>query len=201
MAILKEPIQPRNFEVVRDRIAEILQEEFDNQVALNYSDLDVKVCVGRFAPFDKTELPLINVCTASIPFSNGDVKGADGASIFNIDTYVNAAYEETQDGDTKAAILLDKILGMIWAILENPAYDTLGFTRPSITRVEVSRIDIAEYSSLQNQDAMSTIWGRLQLTVVANEETELATARIMNGYETKAKLGNTSKGYNYLGGV
>ena len=56
MSLIDGIIQPRAYELIRDKIAEILLEEFANQFALT-SDADLnlhKVYLERFVPLDFT---------------------------------------------------------------------------------------------------------------------------------------------------
>ena len=65
MPKITQAIPPQAFEIIRNRIGLILAEEIDNQSILTYDpDLDLTVWVERTVPFDKTELPSVNVSLA-----------------------------------------------------------------------------------------------------------------------------------------
>lgn len=200
MAFLTEIIPPRAFETIRNRIADILIDEFSHQATLDYApDVDPDFFVGRFIPFDKTELPAVNINFASGDYNSKSVISSEGNYTYNIDVYTAAVSTAEDEGDSKATVLLEKILGMILAILQNPVYDSLGYARPSITRLQIPSINIADPSKLQTQDAINFIWGRIQVNVVANETVELATNKLMTGYDTKVKIGTSEVGYSYIG--
>ena len=66
-------IGQQKFELIRDRIAEILSTEIANQATIEGHDLwteNIFVWLERTAPFDKSELPCINVSMSSGEFDN-----------------------------------------------------------------------------------------------------------------------------------
>ena len=68
MSKITEILLPEGFEYVRDRIAEILADEFDHQYYLTGDvlfDLKDKVYVERSVAFDREELSAINVSVGS----------------------------------------------------------------------------------------------------------------------------------------
>lgn len=197
MALITEIIPSQEFELVRDRVAEILIDELANQAALSYDeDLEVNVFVERSIPFDKTELPAINVSLAQGEFDNKKAPNLDGNYIYNIDVHTSAKSNEEDQGDSRASVKLHKILGKCRAIIENPIYRTLGFNKPSISRVFFSQMDIADPGK---QDALNTQMGRLILNVRVPEGVSLLAAGLIEGYDTKVKIGTSSVGYAYIG--
>jgi hypothetical protein len=202
MSLITGIIPPQNFEVVRDRIGVILADELAHQYQLNGNNADLKapVFVERFTPFGQDELSAVNVCLAKGLFTGQTQVQTDGNYTFNIDVYHKAKSQANPDkkGDSLAMFRLQKILGMIRVILENPQYKTLGFTPPSIMNRHVQSIEIADPFSKQH-DAVSSVMGRLSYSVRVNETCDLLNPAMIGGYETKVKLYLTDEGYFYAG--
>lgn len=195
MSVLNGIIPPQGFEIIRDRIASILADEIIHQHALTSdSDLDLDVWMERFIPFGKEELPAINVSLASGLFSGHTQKQTDGTYIYFIDCHTKAASTEDDQGDRLATIKLHRLLGICRAILENPRYQTLGFTQPYISNRHCTELSIADPGK---QDAVNSIMGRLAFSVKVRETMELIDAPLLARSDTRIKLYQTDKGYFY----
>ena len=91
MAVINVQIPEQNFEIIRDRIAEIIVDEMANQAAMYYDDdLDIigGVYVERTWPMDATEQVIINVLTKGGRYDNIDLEMADGTYVYVNDNYV-----------------------------------------------------------------------------------------------------------------
>lgn len=192
-------IPPQGFEVIRDRIGEIIFEELSNQVAMSYNaEIDAEVYVERSNQIDKTECPLLNISLANGIYDNkSNNANVTGTYTFDIDAYTNAKTNDSQSGDERAALKLQRILGVVRAILENPVYRTLGYTPGFITRTYCSEINIA-VPGAGKLDTLNTMMGRISFTVQAVENTELIEPELIAGYETSLKMELTDRGYKYL---
>ena len=198
MAQIKEIIPAQYFEVIRNRIAEILTDELDNQVVLTYdADLEATVYVDRFVPFDHTDTPAVNISFAEGKYDNQTVVDVDGTYVFFIDAFTRANTTNSDRGDKLAMFKLHKLLGVCRAIIQNPIYKTLGFEPPFIMSRQISNISIA--APQKEGDALSVVMGRLILTIVAPEDTQLLTAKLIAGFDTQVKLSLTDKGYIFSG--
>lgn len=195
MARILLNIPPRAFELIRDRILEILIDEITYQQEITYDNSTINFLLERSKNISIEEMPCINVTLGRGDFSNKNTITTDGAYVFNIDVHVAAdASEGYEDADSVSALNMQRLLGKCMAILENPDYKTLGFTPGFIGGVAAVDLNIAEAGK---QDAKSTAMGRLQITVKANEVTELNTPSLIVGYETQVKMGDSNKGYKY----
>lgn len=192
MARIQGTIPQQNFELVRDRIGEIITDELESQVLFYNPDLDATVYVERTDPIDKTELPVVIVSLATGNYDNKDVKSTDGTYTYNVDVFTRAKTSADQEGDQRSMFSLHRLLGVIRYILDNPIYKTLGFANPMISRVAVQSLNIAEPGK---QDAASVMMGRLTVTVRVPETVNLLPASLLAGYETSVKLQLTDKGY------
>lgn len=199
MPLIVNVIPPQGFEIVRDRIGEILFDEISSQVAKSYNtDIDAQVYVERSNQIDKTELPLINISLSTGSYDNKNQGNVNGTYTFDIDAYTHAKTTEDESGDVLAAFKLQKILGVCRAILENPVYKTLGYTPGFIIRTGCSDINIA-IPGAGKLDTLNTLMGRLSFTVVLIESTELIVPALITGYDTSIKMVLTNQGYKYVG--
>jgi len=197
MALLNLKIPEQQFEIVRDRIGFILADEIAAQalIAPATPELDATVFLERFVPFDKTDIPCLNVTFASGSYGNEDAKNSTGTYKYNIDVYAKAKSTTTDGGDKLATIKLHRLLGIVRAILESPQYMTLAFPRPSLNRVTV--VDIAIEQPQNTQDGSSVIMGRVTFDVSVCEGVQLLTGQDIGGYKTEVKMNETDKGYQF----
>lgn len=189
-------IEPRSFELIRDRIAQILVDEIQNQGAINYDD-DLSainsVYVSRNTAYQQSEGTVVNVAFVECDYENHSINKTVGVYQFHIEVTTSNATSGGVDGYTNAEVKLHKILGVSHAILSNAAYVKLAFTSAFIEHRSVSKMQIGQ--ARDNQDMTSTVFGRFILTVRAVETTDLPTATLIAGYDTTARVGQTDKGW------
>lgn len=199
MSVIVGVIPPRAFELVRDRICEILADEISNQANLA-SDADLEEVIvwkERFIPFNQSEMPAVNVSFASGVLSGQTQKNTDGTYTYFIDVFTKALGDDDERGDTKATLKLHKIIGVCQGILENSRYRTLGFTPPFISHRHCENISISDPG---RQDTANSIMGRISLIVKVPESMELVTPTLIGGNNTTVKLYSTDLGYFYSTG-
>jgi len=194
MALINTIIPKQNFELVRDRIGEILADELANQFTLSGdAEINAKVFLERFLPIDKTSLPSVNVMLSRGNYENHTTIQSVGNYSYFIDVYTRAKTSVTSNGDSLSLIRLQRLLGVCKAILENPKYKTLAFVPPYLNHTSIESIEVAEPRN--NQDASSVMMGRLTFNVVVRETTELTTPNNISGWETSVQLGDSGNGY------
>lgn len=198
MSKINTLITNQAFELIRDRIGEILIDEIGNQVQLSYdSMIDADILIESINPADNTALPIINISFIAGIYDNKDYKQVRANPYtYNIDVYTNGKTKTGKQGDFLAAKALQKIIGICRYILENPIYKTLGYQSPFIERVYISRIDIA---NIGKNDAINSMMGRLTFNVVVNEQAQLIIPPLIDGYDTAVKIDNSNMGYFYQG--
>jgi hypothetical protein len=197
MAILKNIIPKQNFEIVRDRLANIAIEEIENQYSYTGDpDLVLTYGVEQKIPIDKNELPLLNIAVATGNFQNRNVGDSDGVFTYNFDMFCDKSNTETIRSDTAAALHAEKIIGIVSAIFSNAQYRTLGYKAPDggVIRVTVGQINVGD---INNGDARTTIMCRIAITVVFSQTTPLLDANLLEGYDTRVKMGTSERGYRY----
>jgi hypothetical protein len=195
-------IGQQKFELIRDRIAEILSTEIANQATLEDHESwteNFNVWLERTAPFDKSELPCVNVSLSNGEFDNYKATGDnDGNYQFDIDVFTKSVYTTTENGDTKSTVLLHRILGVCKTILTNEQYKSLGFESKFIGNRNVGSIQIADPNSMRREKETESIrLGRLVFRVKCNETNTTAIPTDLDSYATTVRLYNTAQGYFY----
>lgn len=196
MILITGLIAPQAFEVVRDQVGAILAEEMHNQSVLdgNNPEIDPVIWVERFIPFDRSELPAVNVTLAKGQIDGTTVAQSDGMYTYNIDVYSKAKETAGEKADKTAMLRLQRILGLCRAILMDAQYKTLGFAPPFVMMRQVNSLSIAEPDQ---RDAASSVMGRVTLQVKVPEITALLVPQNLAQSNTQVKLEETDKGFYY----
>lgn len=201
MAVINTQIPQQNFELVQERIGEILANEILNQFTLFPTPMalleGLVVWNNRYVPFDKSELPAINISLGSGQYGGQTVKSDDGTYQYNIDVFTNAKGTEDENGDQLAVAKLHRILGIVRAILRNPKFKTLGYETPPGFIMGIPRVESIQFPTQDPEDTARNVMGRLVFSVKMPETTELIDPDLIYGYETIVKLAETDKGYRW----
>lgn len=196
MSLITNAIPRQGFEIIRDRICQILAEEFDTQFALSYdTDLDgVKIYMERMVAFDHTELSSLNVGIERGDYSNQHQGYADGVYRFFIEHNTIGETDTDNDirGDKASKVKVQKLMGVTRAILEDPIYKTLGFAPGFIGNRHIESFVFAEPT---RHDMEYATMARMILVVKCMESTPLKEAQLLAGWDTHVKLHDTDKGY------
>lgn len=187
------PIQ--NFEAVRDRMGLVLQTELENQQYLGADIVVPTIYIERGVPFNDTELPAINIQYSGGTFGNKDITQVQGTYNYNIDIVTNNSTDGTDRGDFLAMQAVQRLAGLIRAILDNPLYITLGFARPSLGHVEVGTMQIADRG---DTDAKNSAMARVVYTAQVAEGNKLITAPQFEAAFTALKIDTSDEGYMYI---
>ena len=191
-------IDKQNFELIRDRIGEILTYELRNQANLTGKQFlkNVKVWIERVTPFDNTELPAVNIYFNDTLYNSSTVVNQQGQNTYHIDILTQSKNSGSQqnDSDKQSYTLAANLLGIIRSILQAPHYVSLNFDGGVILHREVSEIRMGKSS---NQETQSVGGGRLVLKVNANEFTKEIMALEACKYTTVVTLEETEKGFYY----
>lgn len=191
-------IPPQRYELVRDRIGEILAEELLAQFGLHHNlAITPKVWIERFVPFNHTEVPAVAVYVADGAYSGKDQISVTGHYNYYVDCLTAAASTTGDHGDKLARINLQRILGMCRAILENPVYRTLDFPAPMVGGLAITAIQVSDPN--ERQEATNQAYGRLTLAVAVEELVSIEETGIpLAGSATTVTLHDTDKGYVWL---
>lgn len=197
MAKITNKITAQPFELVRNRVAEILFDELDNQFQIQYDpDFDVDVELESANPyFAEVDLPLISVSLLKGNYSNKNQGQQDGKYQLAVHVFTSSINRPDQPGNQKATFWLHKLLGACKYILEDPIYKWLGYkANEFIIRTLISDFIIYE---IKSDDAKNVIGGHLILTFDVVESNVLIVPQLAEGYDTKVKLFLTSQGYKW----
>lgn len=198
MSVISGIIAQQSFELIHDRIGEILVDELANQFALSgNADLDVTVYKERHIPFGIQELPSVNVLMERGEYNNQSQPNTQGTYRYLIECTHSSPSKDTDSnntrrGDTLAMSKLQRLIGVIRAILEDPKYKTLGFTAPFLGNRHAENMYFMKHP---HQDADNIVQGRLTFVVSAPESSVLIYPNLIQGYDTTVKLHETEKGY------
>jgi hypothetical protein len=194
-SLISTVIQPRGYELIRNRICQILLDEFQAQLVYS-GDYDLalgEIYMERLTPFDHTELPALNV-----GIERGDAESyhqgqSDWAYRFFIECNTRGHADGDLRGDTEAKVLVHKLMGVVQSILENPVYKTLGF--PAGQLIKHRHIESFVFAESTRQDAENVTMARTILVVKSIETTQLLTGTLAQEWNTDIKLYETEKGY------
>lgn len=207
MAIVSKiltPIPDQAFELVRDRIAEILLVELAAQATLQ-SDVqvkallnDVKVFSERFHPLNESEFFGVEIFLFTGDYDNKSAGSARGTYTFYLDCFGRAASTNRDEGDVRSSLKLQKLIGIIRAILESPNWNTLGFTPPNqvIGRTEVKSIKRTEEKN--TEDSGNIMFYRIIFDVIATEDTDANVGVPLAQASTIVTIEETTLGLEYI---
>ncbi len=200
MSRLNFVIPKEQFEFVRDRIAEILADEILNQY--NYTgDVDLQKVLFSIegdVPFDKQEIinTMVSISLGDAKYPGFHAGQSDADYTFFVDIHTAAKSSANAAGDAKASIRAQRFAGLVRFILQNPAYNTLGYRKPSLKRVWVEKFDIA---AQMPADSRYSSMVRVAVHVEVPESCQLQDVPLIDGYDTIVNLGTTGLGYIYIG--
>lgn len=192
-------IGPRAFEVIRNRIAEILTDEIAGQASLTSDEdfLNTRVLIASDGPEDQQDLTVVNVSLLKGEF--GERKSYDGkvkgSYLYAIDVYTNASNTKDFSSDYLSKIKCEKLIGLCFAILDNPIYRSLGYDQKSF--IERVKCNDFNFRSKNKADVLNTEMGRIVFEVQADESVDLLTATVLQDFRTNLTLNTSGKGYFY----
>lgn len=188
-AIITELIQDQPFQIIQNRIAEILAVEITNQKALQGLDSDFEVYVERIEPYASTEDVLITISSKQQENVEYTQSQSKTENLYFIDIFAGGIENGNQSLSENVRLKLFKYVGLVKYILNSGKYDTLGFPKGLIMNRHIKRITFdTEYSNWgnhSNYDAMGIRFCRLIYMVTAIESTENWEGIPLQGNTTK----------------
>ena len=193
MSRIDYEIPDQRMELIGNKIALILADELNNQFELTGDDIyKCDVWSQRLIPFDKTELPAINVVFNRAVNSDNTPETSKFEYVFNITVGVNSKTSKLMRGDVSTSKKLLKLASVIRFILMNPYYQTLGFDEKFIYTRSIDSIDITSYDS---NDGTYTFAMMLDFRVTVEEFNGSASGEIVEEVSSQLMLNETDKGY------
>lgn len=191
-------ITAQGYELVRDRIGEILVIEIRNQERLR--DIAQRkyatVFSERITPFQDEEATMINVMLDGVDYSGFTETNVHGQTRYYIDVYTTGKTNQSTHGGYNSAANLHQYLGWCRYILQSTFYKTLCFSRGLVLGTYVENLQISDPQG--NQDASFGTMGRLTFRVRIDEHQESWQPTELKGNTTGVLLAETQKGYQYI---
>lgn len=186
-------IPPRSYELIRDRVGLILATEIAEQLYLTADDFfALDVYIQRSKPIQPSETSLIIVSVGSGAYNNQTVEKADGEFPIFIDCFCTSAGTDDDRGDVLSAYKVQRLAGVVMAILEYPEYKTLDFAPPFIMG---SHIGSFETGNLNREDSTNTSIVRITLNVRASQNEPAIIPNLIQSAGTQVTLDLTPYGY------
>jgi len=189
MAKITGQIPEQNFEKIRDRIGLILSTELAAQTVA--SDIK-KVWIERSIPFDKTELPAINVVWDNASYDSHNPKDRRGENQYFIDIQYEFTHTSTEKGDIAGSKKAQRIAGIIAYILSSGEYYTLDYDPGLIQSRWIADLKIGRISE---GDALHNVVARVSFKVVANEEVGNLSGVAGKIFTSQFKINESEKGF------
>lgn len=197
-SVLTEIIPAQGFEIVENRIAEILLEELTNQQCLQKLTDEFGIFIERQEPYDKSEDVMI-----SLSFRDGNYEGynsrdCQGEYMYFIDIFTKGAGSLDQTPSINAKDKLFQYSGMIRYILNSSKYPTLKFPPGLIGGKYVKKItfdtDYSNFGNHSNYDGAFIRFCRIIYIVRVQENQSLWDGIPLQGNDTRITYDNTEKG-------
>lgn len=196
-AIIDFEIPKQGFEIVSERIGQILFEEISNQIQTYGFTENVEIYSERITPIGNDEEVVINILASSASYSSQTRSDIEGATRFYVDIYCNKGQEDGKTGDENTSSLMLKYLGIVRYIMSFPDYVYLGLDEPRLVgggQVESWEIQEPDYD--QNTDFNK--FARMVLAYRVNESVEFLKGVPLQENHTTVKLELTEKGYKFV---
>lgn len=198
MATITESIGTQGFELVDNRIAEILVEEIANQQALQSYDDDVAVFSERIIPFDKSEDVAITVAFREADYDGFTTKDSQGNCIYFIDIFTSGVGDSEVTASESARLKLFRYIGLIRYILSSGKFLTLGFPPGLIGGKYLKKItldtDYSNFGNHSNYDGSNIRFARIMFVVRVQENQLLWDGVALQGNNSKITYENSLYG-------
>lgn len=199
MALINEIIPRQGFEIVQDKIAEILLVELTNQKALQSLTSNFGVFIERQEPHDKSDDVMISVMLNGTNYDNQTPKGAEGLTTYIIDIVGGGIASMGKSPSVDARDKVFKYAGMIRYILSSAKYQNLDLPQGTIRGRYVEMIksdtDFSNFGNHSNYDAGFIRFVRILFSVRIGESQDLWDSAPLFGSDTQISLNNTNLGY------
>lgn len=195
-ALITGTIPTQGFELVRDRIGAILLLELTYQQTIQSLTEELNIFSERSVPADSSDELYINVLLGGAEYGQMTQKDAQGRTLFFIDIYTSAEETDMALGSFISAQRLQKYAGMCMYIFRSPYYKTMAGMAPKIGGTYVESLSLLDPH--QKEDTDFTRFGRIQLAVRIQEDTEVWPGVPLEINNTTVKLDSTEKGYKFV---
>lgn len=198
MGVIDTPIGDSCFELIRDRIYTIIVDELEQQVAITYDEslMDATVYLERATPLNHAEFPAINIYYAGMVPLRETKNTAHRTYRYFIDFFGKAPTTDTERGDKRAAIKIERLMAVVDKILRDKRYITLGFEQPKIMSTRVQSMEVGK--PIDSMQATDAVLARLEFEVDTPEDVVDIQPRSLPGFVTQVVF-DDDNGYIFSG--
>jgi len=196
MAVLTDPISEPNFVMVGKRVAEILNDELENQTnnyEVGFRMPQILYEEGR--AIGENRVPAINIRHNLGEFRDYYDKGGTLEATFWVDVYEKAENTDQHAGFQEAKARMKTLMNAVWHILNAPQYRTLGYNGGVVSGVQTTRY---EFSPQEAKESVPVAQGRMYLTIDVVEESQYKDIRSLEELKTKAILKGDENGHKWI---
>jgi hypothetical protein len=200
-AILTEIIPAQGFEIVANRIGELLTQEIANQQTIQSLTEDCKVFLERIEPFTKEEDVMITVAWRESTPEGNTQSDYQGYEMYFVDLFVSGGSEDDEAASAIMQKKLYKYIGLIRYILSSGKLPTLGLPPGLIGGKFIRKItldtDYSNFGNHSNYDWAFIRFARVMFMVRVQERTELWQGIPLLGNDTTVHLEGTDQGLQF----
>ncbi|MEN9914207.1 MAG: Flavobacterium phage [Bacteroidota bacterium] len=175
-SIITELIPDQPFQIIQNRIGEILLEEITAQHALQNLDSSFEFFVERINPYSKDEDVVITLACREQDNQEYTQRNSQVHNIYFVDIFAGGIEHDDLSQSEDVRLKLFKYVGIVKYILNSGKYPTLGFPSGLIGNKHVQKItfdtDYSNWGNHSNYDAKGIRFCRIIFMVKAQESTE-----------------------------
>lgn len=196
-SIITELIPDQPFQIIQNRIGEILLEEITAQHALQSLESSFELFVERIHPYDVSEDVVITLACREQDNEEYTQQSSQGKNLYFIDIFCGGIESADRSMSEDVRLKLFKYVGIVKYILNSGKYPTLGLPRGLIGNKHVKKVtfdtDYSNWGNHSNYDGAGIRFCRILFSVMAKEETELWQGIPLQGNDSVVYTG-TNKG-------
>lgn len=196
-SLITELIPDQPFQIIQNRIGEILLEEITAQHTLQNLDSSFKFFVERIEPYDKSEDVVITLACREQDNIEYTQQSSQGQNLYFIDIFCGGIESDDRSMSEDVRLKLFKYVGIVKYILNSGKYPRLGFPPGLIANKHVKKVtfdtDYSNWGNHSNYDGSGIRFCRILFSVTAKEETQLWEGIPLQGNDSVVYTG-TNKG-------
>lgn len=197
-SILTETIGKQGFELVGEKIAQIITEEVSKQKDTQNFQENVEFFLERIEPFSKEEDVMISVAFREADYDGFTTRDSQGSYIYFIDVFCSGMGIGNKAPSIVSKEKLFRYLGLVRYILSSSKYLTLGFPPGLIGGKYIKKItldtDYSNFGNHSNYDGSYIRFARLMYLVRVQENQELWEGVALNGNNTNITYDESALG-------
>lgn len=196
-SIITELIPDQPFQLIQNRIGEMLLEEITAQHELQELDSSFAFFIERISPYDVSEDVVITIACREQDNQEYTQQSSLGQNMYFIDIFCGGIENGNQSMSENVRLKLFKYVGIVKYILNSGKYPTLGLPRGLIGNKHVKKVtfdtDYSNWGNHSNYDGSGIRFCRIIYLVTAREETQLWEGITLQGNDSVVYTG-TNKG-------